>query len=227
MKHLLIIIFIFVSILCRAQFKIGDSLIEIDDINLLRYKVYENIFLCNVGPFSDGASPIFFDETNFNVGTTLIDSKSKEKIYESDIPNYYKLNVVLKTIELNSSKKSIRIAGYVAGGWYGAGSQVHVYIGQRIDTTLNISLSPNLEGKIYYNGKRIKKTIIIDTLPAFRMEKFAHSISEVGYNDHLNRIFVINSPIDENSILVFGLSSSYAEIYEIGELLKFTGTQNK
>lgn len=60
---------------------------------------------------------------------------------------------------------------------------------------------------------------MLDTFPAFYLINYAHSKTEVGRDYDKERDFKIVAEIDENSILTFGLSSTYSEIFEVGKLL--------
>ena len=113
----------------------------------------------------------------------------------------------------------ITIEGTVKGGWYGAGSDVDIYIGEKVDTTSLHILSPNLHYTIIHEGKELKEPIVLDTFPAFYLRNYAHTKSEVGRNYDKKRDFKIVSKINKNSVLTFGLSASYSEIFEIGKLL--------
>lgn len=88
-------------------------------------------------------------------------------------------------------------------------------------------MSPTLDAKIYYNGKELTETIIVDTIPAFVLKNFIHVNSENAYKNNPNRAFEIFSPITENSIFVFGQNDCLAEIYEIGKLLDIYSQRKK
>lgn len=218
MRQIFIWILTIVTATCCAQTS-SDKVLYFDNEDLLRFKVFGNVYQCDISPFSDGENPVFSDERDFKTKTTLFSDYGKE----IELPNEsdkYRLEIYAKSIEVNNKFNIIEITGFISGGWYGAGSHVHVYIGQKVDTLVNITLGPNLHGPIYYNGKKVNKPIVIDTLPAFKFSNYIHQKSEVGFDDHKKRAFKISGQIDNNSVLVFGLSSSYVEIFEIGRFLR-------
>ncbi|WP_088656098.1 hypothetical protein [Geofilum rhodophaeum] len=220
MKHIIILTLLNFSLNGNAQSLI-DSIILFDNYSLQSCKNYENIFQCNISPFSDGQNPIFRDERDFNIKATLFAENGKE-IELPQRPDKLKLEVFADSIKVYPLLNTIEINGYVTGGWYGAGSHVHVYLGQKVDTIMNITLSPNLHGPTYYNDKKVKEPIVITTLPAIKLENYIHIKSEVGFENHPKRAFRISGQFNNKSILAFGLSSSYVEIFEIGELLTKT-----
>jgi hypothetical protein len=103
-------------------------------------------------------------------------------------------------------------------------SEFEIYIGHRHDTISNITLSPNLHGTIFYNGAKVDSTIIVDRVPAFYMTKLQkfnvdRGTKNLANSNYKEMLFNISALIDDKSILTFGLSSRYAEIFEIGKLL--------
>jgi hypothetical protein len=221
MKHFLII---FACTFCfatgKGQYIDKDSRTRtiIDKVEFLNLRTDSNTYTCSISPFDNGENPNFFDERHDKLESFLVNPKTNEKVSLASEHDKYKLEINFDSITLNQVTMSIEFSGFVGGGWYGAGSQVHVYIGEKIDTVTYIHLSPSLEATIYYNGKKLTKSIIVDTFPSFQMKNYIHSITEVGYDDHKQRTFKIRSIIKANSVLVFALSSSYIEIYNLGKL---------
>ncbi|MBN2890809.1 MAG: hypothetical protein JXL97_02990 [Bacteroidales bacterium] len=218
-KLILIIHLILIFTICKSQEISNDTILELNENDLYNCEIYENIYHCNVGPFDIDDNPIFMDERNFNISMTITNPKTDKSVEIPDEPSVYNLTVVKTKIILNKTTNVMDIEGFVEGGWHGAKSQVYVYIGNKVDTVSYIYLSPSLHGPIYYNGKKVKETNVIDTLPSFKFASYDKSISEVGFDDHKQRAFKISAKINENSILVFGQSSSYSEIFLIGKLL--------
>ena len=122
--------------------------------------------------------------------------------------------------------KEFEIEGKIMGAWESViPFEFEIYIGHRNDTISYITLSPSEHGPVYFNGKKVTEPIVVDTVPAFYLSGFKKFDAFRGEKMERNSkykeiLFEIKSEIDENSILVFGLSSRYAEIFEIGKLLK-------
>ena len=219
MKHfLLIFTYTFCFLISNGQPNDRNDRIIIDKIEFQKLKTDSNTYTCSISPFGNGENPNFFDERHYKRESYLVNPKTNEKVNLASEQDKYKLEINFDSIVLNQATMTIEFSGFVAGGWYGAGSQVHVYIGEKIDTVTCIHLSPSLEATIYYNGEKLTKSIIVDTFPSFQMKNYVHSITEVGYDDHKKRAFKIRSNIKQNIVLVFGLSSSYIEIYDLGKL---------
>ena len=77
---------------------------------------------------------------------------------------------------------------------------------------------------MYYNGEKITETIVVDRVPAFYLSNFKKFEAFRGENNQKNStykelLFDIETEFNEKSVLIFGLSSRYAEIFEIGKLL--------
>lgn len=200
MKHIIILILLKLSLIGKAQ-SLSDSIILFDNSSLQSCKIYENTFQCNISPFSDGQNPIFSDERDFNIKATLYAKNGKE-IELPQSPDKLELEIFANSIKVNPLFNTIEISGYVTGGWYGAGSHVHVYLGQKVDTIMNITLSPNLHGPTYYNDKKVKEPTVITTLPAIKLENYTHTKSEVGFENLPKRAFRISGQFNNKSILV-------------------------
>ncbi|MCF6142395.1 hypothetical protein L1S34_13950 [Flavobacterium sp. K77] len=220
--YLNIIFFLFWTGFTLAQ----DNMQIVDYNNLLKYKVDENRFefgwLKNV--FS--GIPCFRDYTKNDAEMQLIDSKSDSIIYKSTKPERNGLEIITKEIFLDKKTRKFQITGQITGGWESViPMEFEIYIGHRNDTISNITLSPNLHGDVYYNGKKVDTTIVVDVVPAFYLSDIKKFEAYRGEKNLINSkykemLFNIEAIIDEKSVLVFGLSSRYAEIFEIGKLLK-------
>ena len=219
---------IYIIIVSIFTFGFADAQSHVKNIEyeeLLKFKVDENRFsfgwLDNV--FS--GIPCFRDYTKNHIQTELVDAKTDSVFYKSSEPKKNGLVIVPENINIDHKDKRFIISGKITGGWKSViPSEFEIYIGHRIDTISNITLSPNLHGDIYFNGKKVDSTIVVDIVPAFYMsnlQKFKAYRSEhnVQFSKYKEMLFEINAIIDENSILVFGLSDRYAEIFEIGKLL--------
>ncbi|WP_405605875.1 hypothetical protein [Polaribacter sp. Asnod1-A03] len=215
------IISIFIVGFSNAQ----DNLKNIEYSELLEYKIDQNRFefgwLDNV--FS--GIPCFRDYTETNLKTELVDSETDSVFYKSTKSERNGLKIIPENIKIDKKNNSFQINGKITGGWESViPTKFQIYIGHRKDTISNITLSPNLHGEIYFNGNKVDSTIIVNTIPAFYMnnlKKFEayRSKKNAQNSEYKEMLFSIKGIIDKKSILVFGLSSRYAEIFEIGKLI--------
>ena len=192
---------------------------------LVKYKVDENRFefgwLSNV--FS--GIPCFRDYTKSKIQTQLVDPKTDSIFYTSTDPEINALKIVTSKVTLDKKGRLFQISGQITGAWKSViPDEFEIYIGHRNDTISNITISPSLECTVYYNGVKLDSTVVVDKVPAFyltSLKKFNayRGAKNLPNSDYKEMLFNISSVIDEKSILVFGLSSRYAEIFEIGNLL--------
>lgn len=212
--------YIFYFTTSHGQSVESGNRISIDKKDFQKLRIDSNTYTCSISPFGNGENPNFFDDSHDKLERFIVNRKTNERVSLDSHQDKYKLEIEFDSIILNKTTKFIEFTGVVAGGWYGAGSQVHVYIGEKIDTVTYIHLSPSLEATIYYNGEKLTKTVIVDTFPSFQMKNYSHSITEVGYDYHKQRAFKIRSAINPNTVLVFGLSSTYTVVYDLGKLFE-------
>ncbi|MFT4757869.1 MAG: hypothetical protein ACI91R_002529 [Vicingaceae bacterium] len=216
---------ILISILAVGFANAQDNLKTIEYNELLKLKVDESRFTFGwLGNVFSGI-PCFRDYTKSDIQTELINPKNDSIIYTSSEPKRNGLIIVPNDIKIDRKSKTFKISGKVTGSWESViPTEFKIYIGQRNDTISSTTLSPNLHGDIYFNGQKVDSTIVIETVPAFYMSDLQKFEVYRGKNNLENSkykemVFDINGVIDEKSILVFGLSSRYAEIFEIGKLL--------
>ena len=217
--------FIFLSCLFSQQAYSQNNSDTIEFNKLIKYKVDEDRFEFGwLGNVFSGI-PCFRNYTKNKIQTKLIDPKTDSVIYTSTDPEINGLKIITDKITLDKKSKLFKINGQITGGWESViPSEFEIYIGHRVDTISNITLSPSLEATVFYNGKRLDSTVVVDRVPAFYMtnlEKFnvSRGTKNLTKSNYKEMLFNISAFIDEKSILVFGLSSRYAEIFEIGKLL--------
>ena len=217
----IILISLFTVLFANAQG--NQETVEYND--LLKLKVDENRFTFGWLDNVFSGIPCFRDYTKNDITTELVDSKTDSVFYTSSEPKRNGLVISSKFISIDRQTKKFKISGKVTGGWNSViPTEFEIYIGHRTDTISNTTLSPNLHGDIFFNGKKVDSTIVIDTVPAFYMSDLQKYEAYRGKNNidntkYKEMLFDITGVIDEKSILVFGLSSRYAEIFEIGRLL--------
>jgi hypothetical protein len=217
--------FIFLSCFFSDQVFSQNRPETIEYSKLVKYKVDEDRFefgwLANV--FS--GIPCFRNYTKNKIQSQLVDPKTDSIIYTSADPEINGLKIAPNKITLDRKAKVFKISGLITGAWEDViPDEFEIYIGHRNDTISNITLSPSLEATVYYNGAKLDSTVIVDRVPAFYLTDLKKFNAYRGPKNLTNSkykemLFDISSTIDDKSILVFGLSSRYAEIFEIGRLL--------
>ena len=217
--------FIFLSLFFSTQLFSQNNLETIEYSKLIKYKVDENRFEFGwLGNVFSGI-PCFTNYTKNKIKSQIVDSKTGSIIYNSTDPEINGLKIITNKITLDKKSRLFQIGGQVTGAWEDViPSEFEIYIGHRIDTISNITLSPSLEATVYYNGKKLDSTVVVDRVPAFYMtnlQKFnvTRGLKNLPNSNYKEMLFNISAVIDDKSILVFGLSSRYAEIFEIGKLL--------
>lgn len=198
MKKVFIPILLLLNCTSQSQL-ISTTTSQISNEDIFKLKVDSNTFEYS-DPIRDDEAPFFSDERKYNFKSSA-EGFSRSLIIEFD------------SINLNTKKGEIELTGHVQGGWYGAGSEIQVFIGVRVDTVSNVYFpqNPNLSKPVAEKP--------IDIVSAFFLKDYVHARSELRYNSAEKRYFKIISPIQKKSILVFGQSSSYSEVFEIGKLL--------
>lgn len=192
---------------------------------LLELKVDEDRFQFGWLPNEYRKTPCFRDYTKNTMQMQLADSKTDSVFYKSEEPKRNGIKIVPSKILLDKENKKIKIQGKLTGGWESViPFEYEIYVGHRNDTISEITLSPSKYGDVYFNGEKVDKTIVVDRVPAFYLSNFKKFEAFRGENNQENStykelLFNIEAEFDKKSILVFGLSSRYAEIFDIGKLL--------
>ena len=222
MRIILILNILFLSQFANAQF--ASELVAYEE--LLKYKTDENRFEFGWLSNSYGITPCFRDYTENTIQMKLVDKKTDSVFYTSSEPERNELKIIPTIIRLNKLTKEFEIKGKITGAWESViPFEFEIYIGHRIDTVSYTTLAPSEYGPIYFNGEKVIKPIVVDTVPAFYLSNFKkfeayRGEKKEGKSKYKEILFDIKSEIDKKSVLIFGLSSRYAEIFEIGGLLK-------
>ncbi|MFD2721070.1 hypothetical protein ACFST9_20290 [Hymenobacter monticola] len=219
------LILVFLSYIFSVQAFAQSKYEAIKYSEIIKYKVDEGRFEFGwLGNVFSGV-PCFRNYTKNKLKSQLIIPETDSVIYTSTEPEMNGLKIIPSKIELNKKSRLLQINGQITGAWEDViPREFEIYIGHRHDTTSNITLSPNLHMTVFYNGVKLDSTIIVDRVPAFYMthlQKFNvdRGLKNLPGTTYKEMLFNISATIDEKSILVFGLSSRYAEIFEIGKLL--------
>ena len=217
-----IVSLIFVLVFYSNSFGQNETVITFNEKELEELKIYPKTFQYGTIWLSEEQrnEPCFRDYYKNSLKLDIVNPKTGKKASLTDgNTNRKNLKVKFKRITLNRESNELTLEGTVKGGWYGAGSDVQIFIGEKVDTTSLHILRPNLHYKIIHEGKELKEPVVLDTFPAFYLKNYTYTKSDVGRNYDKKRDFKIVSKINKNSLLTFGLSVSYSEIFEIGKLL--------
>lgn len=153
-------------------------------------------------------------------------------ILEEDFIMYF-LDTTIEQVEFNTRDSIVRIKGTIKKSWskkdhiawrkeaWVDNNNVNIYVGEKRDTISKLYYEPWLlenspDRFIYkFKGKEFKDSVVLDSFSSFYMSNYTYYKTGKGSN----RPFNIKAKINPNSILVFGLKSSYSEIFEIGKLV--------
>lgn len=221
MRKIFFITLICLSNICFSQDKYENLSLD----KLMQLKVDEDIFEFGWLPNEYRKTPCFRDYTKNTIEMQMRDPKTDSIFYKSEKPERNGIKIIPSKILVDKLNKKLKIQGKLTGGWESViPFEYEIYVGHRNDTISEITLSPSLHGDVYFNGEKVDKTIIVDRVPAFYLsdhKKFEAFRGEMNQENSAYKelLFDIETEFDEKSILVFGLSSRYAEIFEIGKLL--------
>lgn len=193
---------------------------------LLKTKVDENIYEFGWLPTAYRKIPCYRDYRENNLKMSMKNPTTGQEIDFPETTEKGALKIVPYEIKIDKKKKKLSISGQIKGAWKNVtAGEFEIYIGHRKDTISNITLSPNLHGDIYFNGKKVDSTIIVNTVPAFYLQNFKKfgatrvDNTDKEKDDTTKITFEINSEFDHRSYLIFGIASRYSEIFQIGKLL--------
>lgn len=223
-KSILTSIFIFTILIGHAQTNSAQNYIHtlpgISPDSFMEFKIEENKY-----SFGYLGSPLSGIPCMFNDSIKLSSIDSSIVIWKDNIfyQKAYKILVEPSNILLDTIAGKITMDGIITGGWYGAGSEVQIFIGERIDTIFPQTFilgNPNLAEEYYKERKRQNLPDFEYLNIAFYLRDFSGFESEAGFESSKERAFKLSARINNKSILVFGLTHGYAEIFDIGKMLK-------
>lgn len=188
------------------------------------------------GPIVKDTIPYFVDDRNYkgiiNYG---IEFKSKDfrNFNFSEFKTMFFFKVEIEKCKFNSKDSIIELEGFVDGGWgekakYGKDepkNYIDVFIGEKTDTITKCYYNAPVNGdriEVTLNNKIIDKNFVLDTFPSFYFKNPTYyRLASKG-----KRPFKIKAKINKNSILAFGGSGCYSEIFDIGSIV-FMPNKNK
>ncbi|MGY0393556.1 hypothetical protein ACW5R3_13495 [Bizionia sp. KMM 8389] len=148
-------------------------------------------------------------------------SNDRDKNY-AFIENFtmYNTTVKIDSCFFNTVNNTIKIYGRVKSNrvWRKNKNLVKVFIGAKQDT-IGYVHTKHLYNKqrsyMTYNGERVESDIIVDSFPGFYIKEAGRFITTKENSEE----FVIEAKIEQQSILAFGLGSSFSEIFNIGKMV--------
>lgn len=170
--------------------------------------------------------PYFVDERKYkgvvNYGVN-IESTDRRNVNFIESLILFRQKVIFDDFKFNSADSTISANGRILGrrtgdNWRGVDNKIDIYLGKRKDTIRNIHfqfLWPNQNVITKFKGNIVKDSVVLDKFPAFCLSEYTKFKSTKGNE----RKFSITGKINENTILTFGLSSVFTEIYDIGKLI--------
>lgn len=223
----------------HAQTKINIS--KFDQKDFERNRVFERTYHLwwskyNWGPIVKDSLAYFVDDRSYK-GVVNYGVEFKSKDYR--LFNYlesktmYFLKVDIESCKFRSNDSIISIEGFVSGGWGDKAKSkpnepknyVEVFLGEKTDTiSLCYYNSPVNEDKveIKLKNKIIDKNQILDSFPSFYFNTDSYFRTEPKGK----RPFKISAKIHKKTILAFGGSGCYSEIFDIGAMV-YNPNKNK
>ena len=136
-----------------------------------------------------------------------------------------RLNVVIDTFLLDTVTNGINLKGFVKGRWYGAKSEVRIWVGVASEVRRDtVWVRNNRIDRTYIDGVLVTE----DKVPLYTHKRVDiyeryNFLTPVDYRDDgESKPFDISFIVGEDDVIVFGLQGNcYAEIYEIGRILNY------
>ncbi|TYB74333.1 hypothetical protein [Bizionia myxarmorum] len=154
---------------------------------------------------------------NYEVEFHLHDGRNTTFIEDFTMNN---IHVEIESCSFDENDNKIRISGKVKSNrqWQGVDNQIQVAIGEVKDTLAYVHVEHTIfkeKNYITYHGERVEGDLVLDSLKAFYLKNTVRFETSEPYIEK----FSIEATINENSVLAFGLGSSFAEIFNIGDMV--------
>jgi hypothetical protein len=168
-------------------------------ININDLKIQENEWECG-GLLLDTAYNSFFHPNPCFIKVNNLDTSNSLNKY----------TVYFDSIYYNQSEKKLIVKGTINGGEFGGwGSEVFLFAGSRLDSTIVFGA---IHGNDFYQ---------IDTHKCFYLKEFDYCYTNCAFEKTIDTI-VFNCALTINSnndILIFARNNYYAEIFDLKKLL--------
>lgn len=183
--------------------------------------------------------PYFIDDRNYkgliNYGIQF-KSKDFRNFYYLEGRYMYFLKVDFLKVLFNPNNNIIEIEGYITGGWgdlaikeqreKGIENYVDVFLGEKKDTIKKLYYSSVVNEEfieVTLDQNQVDETTILDTFPAFYFKNYSYYRTKESKG---KRFFKIKGKITSNTLLAFGDTYCYSEIFDIGSMV-FYPNKNK
>lgn len=173
--------------------------------------------------------PYFVDDRNYkgiiNYGVEFKNKDFRLFNYFESLTMYF-FKVDFESCKFNANDSIIEIEGFVAGGWgekakYGKDepkNYIDVFMGEKTDTITKCYYNAPVNRdsiETTLNKKIIDENFVLDSFPSFYFKNPTYQrLASKG-----KKLFKIKAKINKNSILAFGCSSCYSEIFDIGTMI--------
>ncbi|MGY0393553.1 hypothetical protein ACW5R3_13480 [Bizionia sp. KMM 8389] len=174
--------------------------------------------------FKNGDSiPYFVDIKSYkgilNYGVAYHSHDGRTSVFIEDF-TMHNLRVEIKSCIFDKNENKISISGKVKSNrqWQGVDKQIQVAIGEIKDTLAYVRVEHAIfkeKNYITYHGERVEGDLVLDSLKAFYLKNMVGFETSKPYIEK----FSIEAIINENSVLAFGLGCSFAEIFNIGDMV--------
>lgn len=199
-------------------------------------KIFENTYHLwshnyHWGPTVKDTVSYFVDDRNYkgivNYGVNFRSKDYRLFSLIEDLTMFY-LNVEIENCNYDLKDSTITIKGFVSGGWgikidkelNDPKNHIEIFIGNKTDTITNYYYkSPVNKDKVetIWKNQIIDQGHLMDSFPSFYFKNPIH----VSTNPEGKRPFKITAKVDKNSIIAFGGSNCYSEIFDIGSMVYF------
>ncbi|TPG42018.1 hypothetical protein [Flavobacterium pectinovorum] len=213
------------------------KLITYNQKNFEKNKVFDEVYNLWNGkmywlPKSNDSTSYFVDDRNYkgtiNYGVTFRSKTYKNFTFVEHLSMCF-LKVEISKCTYNPKDNSIDIEGFVSGNddWGSnilfktkkTKNYIDIFIGEKTDTLKarylgKIVNKDSVEVKLK-NKEIDQASTILDTFPAFYFKNYSHYKTILG-----TRLpFKISGKVTKNTLLAFGSSSSYSEIFDLGSMI--------
>jgi len=154
---------------------------------------------------------------NYGIKIALVDRKN---YYLTENHKMYYLNIYVKKCKFNPKDSIVEIEGVITGGISNkyTKNNVSIFLGKKKDTVNKLYLDYLHDQKEFIvtkKGEKVTNHIVLDSFPSFYMYDYVYKKTNYGEK----RSFIIKGKVDENSLIVFGVESSFSEIFDIGKMI--------
>ena len=200
----------------------------------MKYLLLAIIFISSLSGISDKKD---FDLSEFEIEAVKWNSfkTCNDTLFNPDFtPNPYlvlhdthfvnkkdslQLDLKITKLKIDTSARTIELAGFVSGGWFGGySSEVIIMTATRQESEFLYrdsapGISPTQEAQLS-----------VDTIKCIKFIKFDYAHTDYGLKNTRKFNCVLNYK-DNNDILFFGLEGCYARLFDLRKIIKKYGYQ--